>query len=154
MDTFTASTSDDASVAVGFLLIVIIALSIRVLTKVSENFKPKTYKKDLNEKLDIYLDDLLLSCDVKINENNTVNLLAIPLTKMAWNNAYFLKDSVECGCFDCLEKFQFLDIVDWIYDEPIKTAECPKCSSDCVVGFKSKNEKNDLILKALNHRYV
>jgi hypothetical protein len=72
---------------------------------------------------------------------------------MARNNAYILKDSVECGCFDCLEKFQFLNIVDWIDDEPIKTAEYPKCSSDCVVGFKSKNEKNDLILKALNHRY-
>jgi len=153
MDSPNSSTSGDHLAVVGFFLILIIAASIRMLLKVAKTNTPKSDKKAPNDNLEIYSDDLCLASDVMRRENNRIDLSAILFTKMAWNNAEILKGSVECGCFDCLEKFHFFEIVDWVDDEPINTAECPKCASDCVVGFKSNTKKNDLILKALNLRY-
>ena len=47
--------------------------------------------------------------------------------------------SAVCGCFYCLSLFKPTDIVSWIDEKIIggKTALCPKCGIDAVIGDKS-----------------
>lgn len=46
-----------------------------------------------------------------------------------------LEESTQCGCFYCLAIFDPLEIEEWIDNE--KTAFCPKCHIDSVIGDKS-----------------
>lgn len=41
-----------------------------------------------------------------------------------------------CGCFYCLKIFHPNEIIEWI-DEPGKTALCPFCEIDSVIGESS-----------------
>ncbi|WP_295569937.1 cytoplasmic protein [uncultured Stenotrophomonas sp.] len=44
-----------------------------------------------------------------------------------------LKDSETCGCFYCLDIFDYKNIEDWIDDGD--TALCPSCGIDSVIGL-------------------
>jgi hypothetical protein len=50
-----------------------------------------------------------------------------------------IKQSVLCGCFYCLETFKSIEIIEWIDKESAKgkTAQCPNCGIDSVIGDKS-----------------
>ena len=51
-----------------------------------------------------------------------------------------LKESEFCGCFYCLKIFSFDKIADWILDgenKEGKTALCPYCGIDSVIGSAS-----------------
>lgn len=43
------------------------------------------------------------------------------------------KDSI-CGCFYCLKIFSSRDITEYINDKTGKTAKCPHCGVDSVIG--------------------
>jgi len=151
MDSFTDSTFEDSLNTIGFFVLVIIAASLRMLSKRAEDIEVAPYK-EIYENLEVYTNDICLGDVGQLDENKIMSILDVH--KTTFGNAEILKNSVECGCFGCVERFEFSDIRYWIDDDPIKTAHCPKCSFDGVVGFKRNNEKNDLILKALNHRYL
>jgi len=42
-----------------------------------------------------------------------------------------------CGCFYCIKIFQPSEISDWIQDKEDKTAVCPYCGIDSVIGDSS-----------------
>lgn len=46
------------------------------------------------------------------------------------------KDSV-CGCFYCLKMFSPREITEYIIDKSGKTAKCPYCGVDSVIGESS-----------------
>ncbi len=50
------------------------------------------------------------------------------------NKTKLLKDK-KCGCFFCLEIFSPIEITDWIDED--RTALCPHCSIDSVIGESS-----------------
>ena len=50
------------------------------------------------------------------------------------HRSQILKDK-KCGCFYCLEIFEFSDITDWI--DLGDTAICPYCGIDSVIGESS-----------------
>lgn len=65
-------------------------------------------------------------------------------------NYDLLSKSDECACFSCLARLHFNDIVEWLDDEPSKTAICPKCSVDSLVpGEKVDHD----LLKAMQKEY-
>lgn len=45
-----------------------------------------------------------------------------------------LKAPQQCGCFYCLKTFPSSEIAEYSDDEPIKTALCPYCGIDAVIG--------------------
>ncbi|MBQ8640874.1 MAG: cytoplasmic protein [Clostridia bacterium] len=49
------------------------------------------------------------------------------------NQEMLQKDHI-CGCFYCLKIFPPSDITDWIHDRKGKTAICPRCGIDSVIG--------------------
>lgn len=54
--------------------------------------------------------------------------------KHAKHNEDEIQSSDECGCFHCLETFTKEDIEDWDEDETGKSAVCPRCDVDAVIG--------------------
>ena len=56
----------------------------------------------------------------------------------------------DCGCFYCLEHFLPIEAEYW-NDRTGKTAVCPRCHIDSVVG--SDTRVDDELLIALNKRY-
>ena len=58
--------------------------------------------------------------------------------------------SKDCGCFYCLEHFLPNEVKYWD-DRNGKTAVCPRCSIDSVIGSNSRVD--DDLLAALNKRY-
>jgi hypothetical protein len=50
---------------------------------------------------------------------------------------YELWQSGWCGCFYCLEIFDREEITEWVNDEGGRTALCPYCGIDSVIGDKS-----------------
>ncbi len=59
--------------------------------------------------------------------------------KKSSNNKEELLNSKKCGCFYCLAIFKPSEIEEWIDEfNPIgKTAHCPKCWIDSVIGSES-----------------
>ena len=62
--------------------------------------------------------------------------------------------STVCGCFYCLRKFPPSDIVDWAdkgkkIKKPGRTALCPHCGIDSVIGDRSNYDLSDKFLKEL-----
>lgn len=45
-----------------------------------------------------------------------------------------LKNEKKCGCFYCCKIFSPNEIEDWCEDEPDRTAICPYCWIDSVIG--------------------
>lgn len=52
--------------------------------------------------------------------------------KKSFKNKEFLKKAEWCMCYQCIRRFKFSEIVDFF--DGGKTAECPKCHIDAVVG--------------------
>jgi hypothetical protein len=52
------------------------------------------------------------------------------------NEAELLRSSI-CGCFDCVETFAPTAVTEWVDDKNGRTALCPKCGIDSVLGDAS-----------------
>lgn len=66
-------------------------------------------------------------------------------------NKPVIQESRVCGCFYCLAIFQPQEITDWFDDG--KTAVCPKCSVDSVIGSASGFEITSEFLKQMREKY-
>jgi hypothetical protein len=69
-----------------------------------------------------------------------------------------LSRSDTCGCFFCFATFSALEIKDWAeagreYDEHNRTAICPKCGVDSVLGSASNFPLSTDFLKAMHRRF-
>ena len=55
-------------------------------------------------------------------------------------NKKLLEKSEVCGCFFCLNIYDYGEITHWIYEDGLneKTALCPVSSIDAVIGGKKK----------------
>lgn len=53
------------------------------------------------------------------------------------NNGEELLASTTCGCFQCLAIYSSKAVTDWIRDFGIRTALCPHCDTDTVLGDAS-----------------
>jgi hypothetical protein len=58
--------------------------------------------------------------------------------------------STACGCFYCIAIFAPSEIKDWINDEDDRTAQCPKCGIDSVIGSASGFPVDATFLKRMN----
>ena len=54
--------------------------------------------------------------------------------QQSFGNEQRLLAAKQAGCFDCLAIFPAHDIKSWVNDKPIRTALCPKCSTDSVLA--------------------
>jgi hypothetical protein len=52
------------------------------------------------------------------------------------HKAKLLKDR-KCGCFHCMKILSPSEITDWIDDDTDKTAICPHCGIDAIIGESS-----------------
>ncbi len=57
--------------------------------------------------------------------------------KFSSNHQTALMRDKTCGCFHCLRIFTSSEITDWIHDNEDKTALCPYCGIDSVIGNSS-----------------
>ena len=62
-----------------------------------------------------------------------------------------LQQSERCGCFYCLEIFNYSEIEDWCDDE--QTAMCPHCGIDAVLGSASVEALIPELLQAMHRAY-
>jgi hypothetical protein len=62
-----------------------------------------------------------------------------------------LQQSERCGCFYCLEIFNYSEIEEWCDDE--QTAICPHCGIDAVLGSASVEALTPELLKAMHQAY-
>ena len=65
--------------------------------------------------------------------------------KHSYNNRVEIEDSVQCGCFNCLEMFspEIISSESWYIrtSDPVEqTLLCPKCGIDSVIGTASGYE--------------
>ena len=65
----------------------------------------------------------------------TIKEHLIAAHKSSIYNIEAVKNSTVCGCFYCLETFAPSEIKDWVDSE--KTALCPHCGIDSVIGDAS-----------------
>lgn len=54
--------------------------------------------------------------------------------KLCMGNEQRLQVAAQAGCFDCMSIFPAIDVTAWIDDKPVRSALCPKCSSDAVLA--------------------
>jgi hypothetical protein len=73
--------------------------------------------------------------------------------KHSINNKREIEKSDTCGCFYCREIFVPSEIKDWIDDSKDKTAQCPYCWVDSVIGNASGYEITLKFLQELNKKY-
>ena len=67
--------------------------------------------------------------------------------KFSSRHRHILRDSAFCGCFYCLDIFDYKNIKAWCDDED--TALCPNCSIDSVIGLESNDLLTQEFLKAM-----
>lgn len=60
-----------------------------------------------------------------------------------------IEHSQKCGCFNCCCIYDAKDVIE--YDDKGKTALCPCCDIDCVIGDASGFELTPEFLKAMHH---
>jgi len=73
--------------------------------------------------------------------------------KHCFKNVTEILQSKICGCFCCKEVYAPSVIKEWV-DEDDKTAICPKCEIDSVLGDASGLPVSDLLfLKAMNNLF-
>jgi hypothetical protein len=60
-------------------------------------------------------------------------------------NRSSLAKSAICACFYCFNEYPYKQIVEWIDNE--KTALCPRCGIDAVVGFDSPAVDREMLRK-------
>lgn len=61
-----------------------------------------------------------------------------------------LKKSERCGCYYCGYTFNYSDINEWF--DGGKTAACPQCSVDSVIG-SNQVDNLDMALKKMNKEF-
>lgn len=49
-------------------------------------------------------------------------------------NEQRLQVATQAGCFDCMSIFPAVEVKAWLEDKPVRSALCPKCSSDAVLA--------------------
>ena len=59
------------------------------------------------------------------------------------NNRSSLQKASICGCFYCLAEFPFEQIAEWI--DADRTALCPQCGVDAVLGFDTPAADQELL---------
>jgi len=64
------------------------------------------------------------------------------------NHRAEVMSSSTCGCFYCARTFQSSEIVEWVDDG--KTALCPKCGIDSVIGSASGFPLTQSFLNEMN----
>jgi hypothetical protein len=64
------------------------------------------------------------------------------------NHRAEVMSSSKCGCFYCEKTFQPAEIVEWVDDG--KTAVCPKCGIDSVIGSASGFPLTQAFLNEMN----
>jgi hypothetical protein len=70
--------------------------------------------------------------------------------KHSFKNHKEVMSSDICGCFYCLAIFAPSEITDWINDDNEKTAQCPKCGIDSVIGSAAGFPIEPTFLKQMN----
>lgn len=73
--------------------------------------------------------------------------------KHSINNQQEIEQSNTCGCFYCREIFAPSEINTWINDKKGKTAQCPYCMVDSVIGNASGYPINTKFLDAMHKKY-
>ena len=71
--------------------------------------------------------------------------------KHSCRNHAELKQSLKCGCFSCGSIFDATEVEE--YTDDGKTALCPYCSVDSVIGDASGIELNPKLLNELSKMY-
>ena len=71
--------------------------------------------------------------------------------KHCFKNRDELLKSAQCGCFYCLAIFCPTEIAEWTDEE--RTAMCPKCGIDSVIGSASGLPIDSAFLKQMNHQW-
>lgn len=70
--------------------------------------------------------------------------------KHSFNNYETLKTADSCGCFNCIKMFKPKQITDWIVGtDGSKTAVCPHCEIDAVIGDTSGYPINSHFLEQM-----
>ncbi|MDF2946664.1 MAG: conserved hypothetical cytosolic protein [Bacillales bacterium] len=72
--------------------------------------------------------------------------------KHSINNQESIEVSEICGCFYCLEFFSPDEVEEWIDDVNGKTALCPHCGIDSVIGDAAGYSLNETFLEKM-HEY-
>ena len=67
------------------------------------------------------------------------------------NNEIEILASGICGCFYCLKIFEANKIVSWLEDKQ-KTAKCPYCNVDAVIGDVSGFKITNKFLKYMHNK--
>jgi hypothetical protein len=73
--------------------------------------------------------------------------------KYCINNESLLKKDDLCGCFYCLKIFNPNEITEWINDKSEKTAMCPHCGIDSVIGKSSGFPITEEFLEAMKKHW-
>ena len=68
------------------------------------------------------------------------------------NNKVEILESNICGCFCCLKIFEANKIVSWIEDKQ-KTAICPYCNVDAVIGDASGFKITNKFLNDMHNKW-
>lgn len=71
----------------------------------------------------------------------------------SFENEEEIKASETCGCFSCCRTFAPNEIEDWVDDADGKTALCPYCHTDAVIGDASGLPLDKTFLHAMNLRW-
>jgi hypothetical protein len=71
----------------------------------------------------------------------------------SFGNERQLMSAKQAGCFDCLSIFPVVDIKAWVDDKPIRTALCPKCSTDSVLADDGAIPFSVELLQAMQDAY-
>jgi hypothetical protein len=66
-------------------------------------------------------------------------------------NRRLLKQGGQCGCFNCLRRFDASEITQWV--EVTETARCPYCSTDTVLSAKA-DPIDDVFLKRMQQWWL
>ena len=66
-------------------------------------------------------------------------------------NRSSLAKSVVCACFHCFNEYPFEQIAEWIDNG--KTALCPRCGVDAVIGFDSPVADRGLLRRLHESRF-
>ena len=70
-----------------------------------------------------------------------------------FGNEQRLAVAKQAGCFDCLCIFPVHDIKAWVDDKPVRTALCPKCSTDAVLADDGAIPFSVELLQAMHDAY-
>ena len=95
----------------------------------------------------------LWMCNVVIRKNmeNTFSEETIIMAhKFSHSNYNMLSKDAVCGCFFCCKIFSPAEIKDWINDKNGKTAVCPYCGIDSIIGESSGYPITDGFLSSMS----